>query len=112
METTLTPREIQHYTNLWCKQQGFKNRELNNELTADNLVLLVIVKQEHWQHMDKTSKAVWNGLHSMLIKGYPFKEKHLQSVEKIIKQATEQATNKILKKAIIKAKIQQLRSDI
>jgi hypothetical protein len=108
METTLTQREIQHYTNLWCKQQGFKNRELDNELTADNLVLLVIVKQEHWQHMDKSSKAVWNGLHSMLIKGYPFKEKHLKSVEKII----EQATKTKLKDSVIKAKIKQLKSDI
>jgi hypothetical protein len=108
METSLTQREIQHYTNLWCKQQGFKNRELNNELTADNLVLLVIVKQEHWQYMDKKSKAVWNGLHSMLIKGYPFKEKHLKSVEKIIEQATKTKQ----KDSVIKAKIKQLKSAI
>jgi hypothetical protein len=108
METHLSHRELQHYTNLWCKQQGFKNRELDNELTADNLVLLVIVKQDYWQHMDKSSKAVWNGLHSMLIKSYPFKEKHLKSVEKII----EQATKAKLKDIIIKAKIKKLKSDI
>lgn len=89
MKDQLSKTEINHYTNLWCKQQGFKVRDLENSKTAEYTVLLVTVRQDYWRFMDSHSRNVWAGLNSVVQQGYPLKDKHLTKIEKIIDQATK-----------------------
>ena len=58
--------------------------------------------------MNKHNRAVWNGLNSIVSKGYPLKEKHLKQIEQMI----EQAKASKLKQLIRVLKIRQLRSVI
>ena len=106
MTEQLSKSEILHYTNLWCKQRGFKSRDLQDHPWADDIVALRIIFDEFGQFMDKGCFNVWNGLWSMVYtQQYPLKAKHISQLEGIVK-AAELAKNK---KTIKIQKIKKLR---
>lgn len=90
----LSKSEILHYTHIWCKERGFKARDLQDHPWADDIVALRIVFDEYGQFMDKGCFNVWNGLWSMVYtQQYPLKLKHISQLEGIIK-ASELAKHK------------------
>ena len=113
METHLSHRELQHYTNLWCRQKGIHASDLEKHPQADDVVLLIKWREEMWTKLDKSEQGFFAALWSYAYTNKcSLKQKHLTKLEKI----TIQATNKHLKNMIIKAqqkqKIRQLRSVI
>jgi hypothetical protein len=113
METHLSHRELQHYTNLWCRQKGIHASDLESHYQADDVVLLIKWREEMWHILTKSEQSFWAAVWSWTYhKKYSLKQKHLTKLEKI----TIQATNRHLKNMIIKAqqqqKIRQLRSVI
>lgn len=113
METALTKQELQHYTNLWCRQKGIHSKDLEKHLQADDVVLLIKWREEMWDKLDKSEQGFFAALWSYAYTNKcSLKQKHLTKLEKI----TIQATNRHLKNMVIKAqqkqKIRQLRSVI
>jgi hypothetical protein len=102
-----TAKNINHYTNAWSKRQGFKMRDLEDQYhpSPDDVVLIIMVKQQYSTYFDHSDWALWNGLNSMVKQKYKFKEKHLAQIEKLIIKATKAQE----KQDMIKTKIQALR---
>lgn len=85
MTNTLTVSEITHYTNLWCRQQGIHAKDLENHPQADDVVLLVKIRQDLWHLMDSSDRGVWSAYWDWTYyKAHHLKKKHLTKLDKII----------------------------
>jgi len=105
--TMKTAKNINHYTNSWSKRQGFKMRHLEDQYhpSPDDVLLIIMVKQQYSTYFDRSDWALWNGLNSMVKQKHPFKEKHLAQIEKLIIKATKAQESQVM----IKSKIHALR---
>jgi len=100
---------LEHYTNLFCKIKGFKARDLENHPFADDLVMLVILRDEYSEYFTQQQwydwKCIWVWVYA---KKFPLKNKHRKQLEEITIQADKAKTrhqNKL-------AKIRQLRQTV
>lgn len=105
MKTNL--KNINHYTNSWSRKQGFKIHHLEDQHhpNPDDVVLIIMIKQQYSEYFDRSDWALWNGLNSMVKQKYRIEEKHLIKIEKLINKAAKAQQNQIM----VKSKIQALR---
>lgn len=106
IEHQLSASEKTHYTNLWCKQQGIKSRDLDNHPTIDDAIILINFRNEFFIDMDAKERGVWSAYWDGIYhKQFKLKQRHLKKLEKIAesvifkrqKQAQRLETIKLLK---------------
>lgn len=106
MELRLSTSEINHYTNMWCRQKGIHARDLENHPQADDVVLLINFRSEFWDVMTAQEQGVWAAYWGWTYtKACSLKRKHLDKLQKIgnsvifrkEKQAQRQATIKAMR---------------
>lgn len=84
----LSRSEITHYTNLWCRQKGIYSRDLESHPRADDVVLLIKLRDDLWDVLDASDRAVWSAYWGWAYhKAFALKKKHLTKLEKIIQGA-------------------------
>jgi len=96
----LSKSEKLHYTNLWCREQGIKSRDLgcgtlttatgaqrpyqNAHPAIDDVIILMKMRDEFWQYWNKSEQASWAAHWSSVYhKGHPFKAKALNNIERL-----------------------------
>jgi hypothetical protein len=102
-------KTVEHETNLFCYQRGFKARDLSQHPYADDLVLMTCIKDEFWQYLTPSQKGWFNGVWGYVYRvRRPLKTKHLVELEHITiraKQAVDRQNNQ-------KSRIKQLRQSV
>ncbi len=84
----LTRQELQHFTNMWCRQNGIKQRDLTGHPNIDDVVLLVNFRNEFWQDLSKIEQATWSGFWSIIYhRQFNLKAKHLAKLETMAQSA-------------------------
>lgn len=97
---------LDHYTNLWCWRRGFKAQDLGSHPCADDLVLLIRLKDELGDYISSEDHCWLNGIWGMVYKRhFTLKNKHLDRISDITIKAVRQESRHNEKMA----KIQQLR---
>jgi hypothetical protein len=93
MTANLSTSQINHLTNLWCWRRGFKAEDLGSHSCADDLVLLIKLKDELGQYISNDDHCWLNGIWGMVYKRhFPLKNKHYQKIADITKQAINKET--------------------
>ena len=88
---TLTKKELEHFTNMWCRQNGIKQRDLTNHVNIDDVILLVNFRNEFWQDLTKIEQATWSGFWSIIYhRQFNLKAKHLAKLENMAQSAVFQ----------------------
>jgi hypothetical protein len=96
----LSIQEKEHYTNLWCRELGIKSSDLGCGFTKtfngkviskpqhsaiDDVILLLNVRMEFWQFLNKQEQGVWAGYWRIVYHmGFPLKSKALKKIETIV----------------------------
>jgi hypothetical protein len=118
----LSIQEKQHYTNLWCIEQGIKPRDLgcgttitndgkvklyqNAHPAIDDVIILIQLRNEFWSFWNHNEKCVWQGFWSSVYNcGFPFKAKALKKIELLAQSGIYRQEQQKIKQA----KIRQLR---
>lgn len=98
----LSKSEITHYTNMWCRSKGISVKDLESHPQADDLVLLINIREATWHMLNQQEQGVWAALWGWVYtKGYSLKQKHIKKLETITYQSLtrhkqlEQARSKI-----------------
>jgi hypothetical protein len=82
-------QNIQHETNYWCRTKGIHNKDLESHPQADDVVLLIVFREEYFTKLTYTEQAQFNGIWRRV---YTLKlsllTKHLRQLEKIINDIT------------------------
>jgi hypothetical protein len=82
---------LEHYTNLWCWRRGFKASDLGSHPCADDLVLLIRLKDELGQYISNEDHCWLNGIWGMVYKrNFTLKNKHLDRISDITIKAVRQ----------------------
>lgn len=102
MADQLSISEQIHFTNLWCREQGIKSRDLTNHPTIDDAIFLINFRNEGWFWMDSSDRGVWAAYWNRVYhKQFKLKDKHYTKLEKIAQaiihrqQVRHQLSNKI-----------------
>lgn len=104
MADSLTSSELNHYTNLWCREKGIHSKDLETHPRADDVVLLLVFRDAMWTKLNRSEQGCWAGYwSSVYVKKNKLKNKALTKLEQI----TITATDRHLKEIIIKAKQRQ-----
>ena len=117
----LSIQEKEHYTNLWCRELGIKSSDLGCGFTKtfngkviskpqhsaiDDVILLLNVRMEFWQFLNKQEQGVWAGYWRIVYHmGFPLKSKALKKIETIVNSGIYKQQQQKLKVE----KIKQLR---
>jgi hypothetical protein len=98
----LSKSEITHYTNMWCRSKGISAKDLESHLQADDLVLLINIREATWHMLNQQEQGVWAAYWGWTYtKKFSLKKKHIKKLEIITFQALsrynqiEQARQKI-----------------
>ena len=84
----LSHSEITHYTNLWCRSKGISAKDLENHPQADDLVLLINIREATWHMLNSQEQGVWAAYWGWVYtKGYSLKNKHINKLESVTYQA-------------------------
>lgn len=99
---SLTKKQLQHFTNIWCRENGIKQRDLTNHPNIDDVILLVNFRNEFWRDLTKIEQATWSGFWSIIYhRHFTLKAKHLAKLELMAqsalfqRQRTQQRRSKI-----------------
>ncbi len=91
---------LSQFTTDWCRQNGIKPRDLgcstlitedgklrpyqNAHPAIDDVIILIKLRNEFWNNWNHNEKCVWSAYWSSVYhKGYPFKAKALNKIEKL-----------------------------
>jgi hypothetical protein len=103
-ELPLTRSELNHYTNLWCRQKGIHASDLDKHPQIDDVILMLVWRGDMWKKLNKSEQAVWGAYwNTVYHKQRPIHKKALKKLEQI----TITATDRHLKDLVIKAKQKQ-----
>lgn len=103
-EYKLSISELNHYTNLWCREKGIHAIDLEKHPQADDIVLMLKWREEMWHKLNKSEQAVWGAYwNHVYFKKFPLHKKALKKFEQI----TITASDRHLKELIIKAEQRQ-----
>jgi hypothetical protein len=82
--TKLSINEINHYTNLWCREKGIHAKDLEEHPQADDVVLLINFRDAFWNIMTPAEQGVWAAYWGWTYsKALSLKKKHLKKLENI-----------------------------
>lgn len=103
-------KSIQHQTNLFCWQRGIKAKDLESHPCADDLVLLIRLKEEFWEDITKSNKqsldCFWHWVYNQK---QPLRHKHLTKLQHIAINGTNTRHHKNIKLRQARMKIKQLK---
>lgn len=84
METQLTHKEIEHYTNYWCRSKGIYYQDLTHHPQIDDVVLLISFIEEYQRDFKAKQRVevflIWDSCYN---KRKPLGKKYLKALEKI-----------------------------
>jgi len=111
-DTSLTVSELNHYTNLWCRERGIHASDLEKHPRADDIVLLLRFREELWHKLNKNEQSCWAGYWSSIyVKKNKLKLKALKKLEQITITATDRHLKQIIHTAQLRQKIKQLKQN-
>jgi hypothetical protein len=100
----LSSSEKTHYTNLWCRQQGIKSRDLTNHPTIDDAILMIHIRNEFWAYFDSSDRGVWAAFWKRVYHlQFKLKPKHLKKIERIVNSGIYRQQQDLKAKEKIKA---------
>jgi hypothetical protein len=100
----LTKKELEHYTNFWCRQKGIHAKDLESHPQVGDVVLLVRFRDNLWNELEKSEQGVWAALWSWTYtRKFPLKAKHLTKLETIGNAVTFRQQKQSERLATIKA---------
>ena len=106
----LSKSEITHYTNLWCRQQGFKSRDLDQHPQMDDVVLLVQIIQEYIKETSKAQRIqlllLWQRVYE---RAQPLKPKHYQSLERLVLRLEQWRYHRQQRQHLLRQRIKALK---
>ena len=74
----LTKKELEHYTNFWCRQKGIHAKDLESHPQVGDVVILVRFRDNLWNELEKAEQGVWAALWSWTYTSkFTLKAKHL-----------------------------------
>ena len=84
-EEPLSKSEKTHYTNLWCREQGIKSRDLTEHDQIDECILLINFRNEFWLDMNQQQRGYWAAYWNRTYhRQFSLKDKHFRQLEAII----------------------------
>jgi hypothetical protein len=99
----LSNSEITHYTNLWCRNMGFKSKDLTEHPQIDDVILLVKWTKE-FKDCPKFWRAniqrIWSYVY---VHKMPMKQNHIKKLGKITEGIITWRKKRDLDKATLKA---------
>lgn len=105
-QQSLSPREIEHYTNYWCKCRGITAEDLASHPQIDDIMLLLHIHDEFSQDFSKSEQSVWGQKWGWCYnRQLPLKKKYRLKLEQICLSALARRQAK----QAAREKIQQLR---
>lgn len=108
----LTIKEINHYTNYWCKTKGITSKDLEQHPQVDDVILLVAFRDAMWDKLNVSERACWAGYwSSVYVKKNKLKSKALTKLEQITIIATNRHLKKIITQASQRKTIKALRQN-
>jgi hypothetical protein len=103
----------EHLTNIFCKKRGIKATDLENHNCADDIVLLLVIKEEFDSSFDPESKGLWAAYWSRVYHYcFPLKAKHHKKLLGICEQALKVKQAREEKQAKVRLKINTLRQAV
>jgi len=112
MIDTLSKKELEHYTNYWCKTKGISLKDLERHPRADDLVLLIAFRDALWPKLNKSEQSCWAGYwSSVYVKKNTLKTKALNKLEQITITATDRHLKNIIIQAQLTQRIQALKQN-
>lgn len=98
------PLNVEHYTNLWCRQKGIHAKDLENHPQADDVVLLIKFREQFWPYMDAKEQGAWASYWSWTYtRKFSLKQKYLEKLAIIGNSATFKKQKQQERIATIKA---------
>lgn len=89
-ELPLSKSEITHYTNYWCKSKGISAKDLEIHPQADDVVLLVNIREAAWHMYNSKEQGVWSAYWGWVYsKKFPLKKKHLKKLQAVTEAALQ-----------------------
>ena len=111
-ELPLTQAELNHYTNLWCREKGIHSKDLESHPRADDLVFLIKIKEGIWSDITlgnkKSWECIWDWCYHLK---KPLKAKHIKKLEHISINAYNTSKFKAQRKAEQRQRIKALRQN-
>lgn len=108
----LSANELNHYTNLWCRERGIHSKDLEKHPRADDIVLLLRFREELWHKLNRSEQGCWAGYWSSVYKKRnALKSKALNKLEQITITANDRHLKALINKAKQRQKIRQLRQN-
>lgn len=109
-EQPLSKTELNHYTNLWCRQRGIHARDLESHPRADDVVLLLNFRQELWNDITYSNQRTWDAYWGWVYtQKKPLRDKHLTKLKHIAINGMNTRKFKQLKARELRQRIYQLR---
>lgn len=100
----LSNSEKIHYTNLWCRQQGIKSRDIDNHPRIDDVIFLVNIRKTGWAFMDASDRGVWAAMwKSVYHLQFKLQAKHFSKLERIAHSIAYREKQLAIKQATIRA---------
>lgn len=111
MSQSLSIKEKEHYTNLWCREKGIHASDLEKHPQADDVVLLIKFREQLWNDMEKSEQGVWAALWSWTYtRSLSLKKKHLEKLELIGNSVDFRQQKQLQRQATIRAMRKRLQS--
>lgn len=108
----LTPAELTHYTNLWCRQRGIHSKDLETHPQADDVVAMLAWRETMWHKLNKSEQAVWGAYwNTVYHKRRPIHKKALKKLEQITITATDRHEENLKHQAQQRQRIQALKQN-
>jgi hypothetical protein len=103
--------QIKHYTNLWCQSRGIQAEDLENHPQADDVVLLIKIREQFWNFLNKSEQGVWSAYWSSVYhKKFALKKNALTKLELITNSAIFKQQQQAKRQATIRAMRNRLQS--
>lgn len=103
-------RNIQHFTNYWCRTKGIKYKDYETHPQIDDVHLLMKWRDEMWSKLTKAEQSFWGAIWSYVYhKKYPLKNKHLEKMAELTITANDRHLKNIVKMAKQRQKIKDIR---
>jgi hypothetical protein len=108
----LTQSELNHYTNLWCREKGIYSKDLESHPHADDVVLMLRIREDMFDKFNQSEQAVWGAYWNIVYyKRRPIHKKALKKLEQITITATNRHLEQTQRQALQRSRIQALKQN-
>jgi hypothetical protein len=108
----LTISELNHYTNLWCREKGIHSKDLETHPHADDVVIMLRIREDLFDIFNHSERAVWGAYwNTVYHKRRPIHKKALKKLEQITITATDRHLENTRLQAVQRQRIQALKQN-